>query len=136
LESKEVKMDFINRLQVYGAALTIILLGILAENGIQLTRVANEYAVALIYLGVLLLAYGIYMDWTITKEKKVSVEADEKEVQKKDYKKIVFSTLGLLYLVIHLFKTGYTNDIGMLIALGVMFYANGGLSIFNKKDNS
>jgi hypothetical protein len=129
-------MDFITRLQVYGGALTIILLGILAENGIKLTRVANEHAVALIYLGILLLAYAAYMDWTMAKEKKVSVEANEKEVKKKDYKKIILSTLGLLYLVIHLFKTGYTNDIGMLIALGVMFYTNDGLSIFKKKDDS
>ena len=128
-------MDFINRLQVYGGALTIILFGILAANGIKLTRVANEHAVALIYLGILLLVYAVYMDWTITKEKKVLVKVDKKEVKQKDYKKIVLSTLGLLYLVVHLFKTGYTNDIGMLIALGVMFYANGALSIFKKKDD-
>ncbi len=129
-------MDFINRLQAYGGALVMILFGILAANGIQLTRASNDYAEVFILSGILLLVFFMYLDWTMAKEKKVSVEADEKEVKKKDYKKIVFSTLGLLYLVIHLFKTGYTNDIGMLIALGVMFYANGGLSIFKKKDNS
>ncbi len=51
-------------------------------------------------------------------------------MKKMSYRKSIFSSLGLLYLFAYLFDLDYTNDIGFIIALGVIFYVNGGLKIF------
>jgi hypothetical protein len=53
-------------------------------------------------------------------------------MKKINYKKNIFSSIGLLYMLAYIFEVTYTSGIGFFVALSVIFYINGGLSILKK----
>jgi hypothetical protein len=111
----------------YLIALFFLSYGILELSGVEF-RYTTPYGWILSFIG------GAYFLITQIYENIINYKDKDKDNQKykdkKNYKKIILTILGFLYLVAYLFDFPYTNSIGMFIALGMILYTNGLFMLF------
>jgi cation transport ATPase len=121
------------RFQAYSGVLLLFIYGYLSKYKIiEFRKISSDYYWMSILAAIFLLMIILYVEWDLYQKKSIS----SIENKQPNYKRVILSTLGLLYLVAHLFDMPYTNDIGMIIALGVIFYTNGGMLIFRNSDTT